>query len=88
MARKLAFYANRSTPKVVKEGERPQARTGYGTLTRVRQATPKEEAKLDKGKWLRVDVRGNNPSSKDYKETGHRPGLAQRRRVAREKHDG
>lgn len=84
MAR-LDFYANRSTPKVRQDGEKPKARKGYGALVNTRAATQAEERKFAKGGWIRVDAKGNTPSSTDYKMTGYRPSLAEKRAKALER---
>ena len=71
----LVFYENRSTPQVIPKASMPKPREGYGDQIKRRAATPKEEKVIGAGRWLRVDVDGNNPSSDDYKKTDYRPQL-------------
>lgn len=80
--KRLDFYANRSTPRARDDGEKMTTRKGYGPLVRTRPATPAEEQKLAKGGWVRVDAKDRKPSSTDYKLTGYRPSLAEKRKAA------
>jgi hypothetical protein len=75
----LVFYANRSTPQVLKSGEDPKPKKGYGKQTKRRPATEEEVKKINRGDWLRVDEKGNKPTSKGYKKTQYRPGLLKKK---------
>ena len=71
MAHDLIFFEKRSTPKVVKRGERFVAPESYGKQTRRRPATADEEEWMRKnpGKWLRVDQSGKKGGQPGYKKT-------------------
>lgn len=71
----LIFYSNRSTPQVVPRGSEGKKKKGYGKVTKRRSATADEEKVISSGKWLRVDEKGNKPSSDNYKKTKYRPQL-------------
>jgi hypothetical protein len=66
----LVFYEKRSTPKVVKKGERVEnPPASYGKQTKRRAATQAEEKVLASGQWLRVDESGKKGGEDGYKET-------------------
>lgn len=69
----LVFYSNRSTPQVVGLGELPKPKEGYGEITLRRPTQDWENNQLRKGKWLRVDEKGNRPKSAEYKKSTYRP---------------
>jgi hypothetical protein len=81
---KLVFYSKRSTPQIIRSdrGEEPRSKEGYGEITSQRKATQEEVEQIQKGKWLRVDEKGNKPSSKDYKITSYRKQLGKKREEA------
>ena len=70
MAHDLIFYKNRSTPEVVPRGAKGNPDSDDVFSSR-RQATAEEEEWMrnNPGKWLRVDEKGNKPSSDSYKKT-------------------
>ena len=81
----LVFYSNRSTPQVVRSGAKATAKKGYGKQTRRRKATAEEAKTIAKGKWVRVDSKGNKPTSSKYKASGYRKKLGAKRRATNAK---
>lgn len=85
MAHDLVFFANRSTPQVVSKGAAAKPKQGYGKQTSRRAATAEEEKKISSGGWLRVDAKGNKPSSSSYKPSSYRKKLGEKRRATNKK---
>jgi hypothetical protein len=81
MGHRLVFYANRSTPQVVGEGGSAKSKEGYGKVTHSRPANADEEKTIARGGWVRVDSKGNKPSSASYKASSYRPKLGEKRRA-------
>lgn len=81
----LVFYSNRSTPKVVSKGEKPEPKQGWGKQTKRRAATADEEKTIASGRWLRVDEQGDKPSSSSYKASNYRKNLGDKRRTTNKK---
>lgn len=71
----LIFYSARSTPQVVLRDAAAKPKKGYGEITKRRRASEEEEAKIEKGIWVRVDEDGNTPGDENYKKTQYRPNL-------------
>lgn len=66
----LVFYEKRSTPKVVKKGERVEnPPASYGKQTKRRAATEEEEKTIARGDWVRVDEKGTKGGEDGYKKT-------------------
>jgi hypothetical protein len=82
---KIIYYANRSTPQVVKPGKTAKAKAGYGKRTKVRSATPEEVAQFKKGKWLRTREDGKKPGDSGSKQSKYRPQLAKKSRDAKKR---
>jgi len=81
MGHRLVFYENRSTPQVVGEGGSAKSKEGYGKVTHSRPANADEEKTIARGGWVRVDSKGNKPSSSSYKASSYRPKLGEKRRA-------
>lgn len=73
---RLVYYANRSTPQVVKNGQKAKPKAGYGKVVKTRKATKEEEAQLRKGKWIRTRKDGKKPGDKGAQRSKYRPHLA------------
>lgn len=80
---KIIYYANRSTPQVVKPGKTVKSKKGYGKRTKIRSATADEVAQFKKGKWLRTREDGKAPNAKGSKQSRYRPKLAAKSRAAK-----
>jgi len=81
MGHRLVFYENRSTPQVVGESGSAKSKEGYGKVTHSRPANASEEKTIARGGWVRVDSKGNKPSSSSYKASSYRPQLGEKRRA-------
>lgn len=81
MGHRLVFYENRSTPQVVGESGSAKSKAGYGKVTHSRPANASEEKTIARGGWVRVDSKGNKPSSSSYKASSYRPQLGEKRRA-------
>lgn len=77
----LVFFSNRSTPQVVSKGAKAKPKKGYGKVTRRRAANASEERTIARGGWVRVDAKGNKPSSSRYKASKYRKALGAKRRA-------
>lgn len=86
---KLTFYSNRNTPRVTRVGTKAKKKKGEGKVVKTRRATKAEAKQINKGKWLRVDSKGNKAGSKSYKgkrSRGRGPSkAASRKAVSRRK---
>ncbi len=85
MGHRLVFYANRSTPQVVGEKGSAKSKEGYGKVSHSRPANAEEEKTIARGGWVRVDSKGNKPSSASYKASSYRPQLGAKRRATNAK---
>ena len=85
MGHRLVFYENRSTPQVVGEKGSAKSKEGYGKVSHSRPANAQEEKTIARGGWVRVDSKGNKPSSASYKASSYRPQLGAKRRATNAK---
>jgi len=85
MGHRLVFYEDRSTPQVVGEKGSAKSKEGYGKVSHSRPANAEEEKTIARGGWVRVDSKGNKPSSASYKASSYRPQLGAKRRATNAK---
>jgi len=74
------FYSKRSTPWIQPVGSTKKPKPSWGKFVSSRRLSAEESKKARRGDWIRVDQKGNKPTSSSYKASSYRPKLGTQRK--------